>query len=98
MYNADRVRANAAYYLSRGLCPRCGGNYPLEPGFKRCRPCAIKESTERKNRRMRNAANGRCPSCGHQRDDDKYKTCSRCRARSRAAFFKAKQQRMTTEV
>jgi hypothetical protein len=93
VYDIERVRANAAYYLSRGNCPRCGGANPVEPGFKRCRPCAIRESEERKRRRKRYAEQGRCPSCGRPRDDDSYKTCSICRANSKAQHEAMKQQR-----
>ena len=81
MYNADRVKANRAYYLQRGKCPRCGGQNPVEPGYNRCRQCAVKVSEQRKRRREALKRMGLCPSCGGSRDDDTFTTCSRCRQR-----------------
>ena len=82
MYDLEKVRKNTAYYLSIGRCPKCGGKNPLEKGFKRCRSCAFKQA----KRRERYSAEGRWPSCGGVREDPKYKTCRRCRERSRAYY------------
>ena len=80
MYSLERVRENTAYYLSMGRCPKCGGANPVEKGFKRCRPCAVKQA----QRRQRYITEGRCSSCGGIREDSNYKTCRKCIERTRA--------------
>lgn len=47
MYDLNRVRANTAYYLSQGRCPRCGGKQPVEPGLKRCSAASRNPRAER---------------------------------------------------
>lgn len=80
MYDPERVRKNTAYYLSIGRCPKCGGANPVEEGFKRCLQCAAKQA----KRRKRYFAEGRCSSCGGVREDPGFKTCRKCRERTRA--------------
>ena len=98
MYDADKVRANTADYLSQGRCPRCGGRNPVEPGFKRCRPCALRESESRRRQRERYWQQGRCPSCGHKREDPEFKTCRSCRGKSRMIFAAKKNNTQKAEV
>jgi len=97
MYDLNRVRANTAYYLSQGRCPRCGGKQPVEPGLKRCKQCGIKESQGRARRRKQLAATGRCPSCGRPREDAEFKTCRHCRGYIRDYFAAKKNEKKRTE-
>lgn len=38
-------KANRAYYLSRGMCPNCGGKRPVKPGTTLCFDCSDKRKT-----------------------------------------------------
>lgn len=96
MYNAARVKANRAYYLGQGNCPRCGGQNPVEPGFNRCRQCAIKESEQRRRRREELKRMGLCPTCGGPRDDEAFRTCSKCRQRSHI-YYAGKPEKTTDQ-
>lgn len=94
MYSLDRVRENAAYYLSAGRCPKCGGKNPVEKGFKRCRSCAAKQV----ERRQRYSSEGRCPSCGGVREDPNFKTCRKCRERTRAYIAAHREKKQQKEI
>ena len=50
-YYERRGKANRAYYLSRGMCPNCGGKRPVKPGTTLCFDCHEKRNT-RDRRRM----------------------------------------------
>ena len=94
MYSLERVHENAAYYLSIGRCPKCGGANPVEKGFKRCRPCADKQA----ERRQRYLSEGRCPSCSSVREDSCYKTCRKCRERTRAYVAAHREKKQQKEI
>ena len=80
-YDAEKCRANRDYYLKNGRCPRCGGKHPIEPGFKRCRECAIKASQDRQNQRMFRLENRLCTRCGKPLEDNStFVQCEVCRA------------------
>lgn len=72
-------KANRAYYLSRGLCPRCGGKHPVRPGMKRCMECSIKEGERVKARHDARAKAGLCVRCGAPVEDEGRLTCRACR-------------------
>ena len=86
-------RANYAYYLRNGNCPRCSGMRKVEPGKSTCAVCAAQMRESLRQRRERWAAEGRCHTCGAELKDDRYVTCEVCRkARGarRSAAAKAK--------
>ena len=60
-----------------GLCPYCG-NTPL-PGKTKCAECTEKFVRYKKTS-ISKMSKSHCKTCGGKRDD-KYKTCSVCRAR-----------------
>lgn len=72
-------KENRAYYLSRGLCPRCGGKSRVVEGRVLCWECQQKKDTGQIQ--MRNAWReaGRCTRCGRERDSDRV-LCASCRA------------------
>lgn len=72
-------KANRAYYLSRGLCPRCGGAHPVRPGMKRCMECSIKEGERAKAKHDARVTAGLCVRCGGPVGDDGRLTCQSCR-------------------
>ena len=80
MYNSERVKANYQYYLSRGLCPRCGGIRKVMQNGKYCRECAQKNSEQKRKMRLKRIEQGLCTRCGAPLQDKKYKTCEKCRA------------------
>lgn len=71
-------RANRRYYLSRGLCPRCGGKNRVQDGRCLCVECQQKHDEEQRNRRDLWRESGRCTRCGAERDSEK-KMCAKCR-------------------
>mgnify|MGYP007057671234 CR=1 FL=1 len=77
IYDPDHARANRAYYLSRGLCPRCGGANRIVEGRVMCAECQIKHDTEQIERRERWKAEGRCVRCGGEPADGKAQ-CQAC--------------------
>ena len=72
-------RANRAYYLERGKCPRCGGKHPLIPGMKRCAVCSEKERQQVKDRTRRRIEAGLCVRCGKRPAPDGFRMCEQCR-------------------
>lgn len=94
MNESERNKWNYQYYLSRGLCPHCGGKNKVEPKRNRCRECAIKNSESKRKMRETRIAEGRCVRCGGPLGDSKYKTCEKCRAYNRQ--FEAPKKREQT--
>lgn len=76
-YNPERVRQQRIDRISAGICPICGVR-PIEPGYKRCRECALHESEYMAARRERRREAGLCPRCG--KPVTSWKQCDRCRA------------------
>lgn len=77
MYDA---KANRAYYLSRGRCPRCNGKNPVEPGKHECRECSIRISEKLRELRVIRRENGQCTRCGKVLENGtKYVQCADCR-------------------
>ena len=76
-------KANHAYYLSRGLCPRCGGKHPVRPGMKRCMECSVKESERLRTWRAARIKAGACTRCGGELAADGCITCPDCRHKQR---------------
>jgi len=72
-------KENRAYYLSRGLCPRCGGKAPVQPGRVLCKECQQKHDNDQKARRAKWKDEGRCTRCGRERDDPEKAMCAKCR-------------------
>lgn len=72
-------RANYAYYLRNGNCPRCYGMRKVEPGKKMCAVCAAEAREASRKRREKWKAEGRCHSCGRELTDDGFVTCELCR-------------------
>jgi hypothetical protein len=77
------AKANRAYYLSRGLCPRCGGKRPVEPGRCKCTECRERDTGLVKQRRDAWTAAGLCSRCGRPIEREGYKTCNVCRSKSK---------------
>ena len=84
-------KANREYYLNNGRCPRCAGKNPVEPGTHRCRECALKESERYYSRRQYWINTGKCSRCGTPLEDNKYRTCKKCRDHS--AMFKQRKRK-----
>lgn len=78
MKNTEQQRANRAYYLRNGRCPRCGGKNPLANGRVLCLECQQKHDKWQQDHRAQWAAEGRCTRCGRERDG-KYTLCPKCR-------------------
>lgn len=72
-------KENRAYYLSRGLCPRCGGKAHVQPGRVLCVECQQKHDSDQHNRRAKWREEGRCTRCGRERDDPEKSMCAKCR-------------------
>lgn len=72
-------KENRAYYLSRGLCPRCGGKARVEEGRVLCQDCQKKHDRWQKDSRAQWKEQGRCTRCGRERDTDTV-LCAKCRA------------------
>ena len=51
----------------------------MEPGKSACAACAARIREDRRQRRARWAAEGRCHSCGRELKDDGFVTCEICR-------------------
>lgn len=75
----ERDRANYAYYLRNGNCPRCSGMRKVEPGKSTCAVCARKVRESSQKRRDLWREEGRCHSCGRELTDDRFVTCELCR-------------------
>ena len=86
MTRSEQDKANRLYYLKGGRCPNCGGKRPVIEGRTRCEVCAEKERQCKKRIHDRRVAEGVCVKCGRPRDDERYKTCSRCR--NKDVFYK----------
>ena len=78
MSTKESRKENRAYYLGRGLCPRCGGKNRVQEGRVLCIECQKKHDDEQINRRKLYKETGRCTRCGAERDDW-HKLCARCR-------------------
>lgn len=73
-------KQNRLYYLSRGLCPRCGGKSPVAYGYVLCWECKAKHDANQKERTERYKREGLCHRCGRPLPDgSKYVTCQACR-------------------
>lgn len=72
-------KENRQYYLSRGLCPRCGGKNPVVKGRVLCWDCQEKHDEWQKEARARWKEQGLCTRCGKERDGE-WKMCPECRA------------------
>lgn len=79
-------RTNRLYYLNRGRCPNCGGARSIIPGAKRCEVCAARERQRKREIHDQRERDGLCTKCGRPRDDERYKTCSRCRNNDRKHY------------
>ena len=79
MDRSEQDRANRLYYLRQGRCPNCGGQRPVIPGATRCDVCTLKDRQRKKEQHDQRVRDGLCTRCGKPRDDERYKTCSRCR-------------------
>ena len=93
-------RANYAYYLGNGNCPRCHGLRKVEPGKSTCAVCAeqIRQSSQKRRDRWREE--GRCHSCGRELTDDRFVTCEVCRnvrGMRRSRNMKAKREAWKAE-
>ena len=93
-------RANYAYYLRNGNCPRCYGLRKVEPGKSTCAVCAeqIRQSSQQRRDRWREQ--GRCHSCGRELTDDRYVTCEVCRnerGARRSRYMKQKRETWKAE-
>ena len=71
-------KANRAYYLSRGLCPRCGGKNRVQEGRCLCIECQKKHDEDQTERRKLWRETGLCTRCGGERDGWQ-KMCADCR-------------------
>lgn len=74
-------KANYAYFLLNGNCPRCNGLRKVEPGRRMCAVCAEQVRESNRRRRARWKAEGRCHQCGGELKDDGYVTCENCRGK-----------------
>ena len=74
---SERQRANRLYYLSRGMCPRCGGANKVVEDRVLCVECQIKKDTEQKERRNRWKEQGLCIRCGREPAKGKSE-CQKC--------------------
>lgn len=84
MATKEQREANAAYYLSRGRCPRCKEHNPVEPGKKQCTECHEKDLERSRAKLVQRREAGRCVCCGGPLDDDDGKrSCIRCRERAK---------------
>lgn len=72
-------KANYAYYLRNGNCPRCYGLRKVEPGKSTCAVCGQKTRERSRQRREKWKTEGRCHTCGRELTDDRYVTCELCR-------------------
>ena len=78
MTASEQKRANRLYYLSRGLCPRCGGANRIVEGRVLCEECQVKHDTGQTESRTRWRTEGRCTRCGGETDQD-HVQCQSCR-------------------
>lgn len=72
-------KANYAYFLRNGNCPRCSGARKVLPGRKMCAECTDRMREYHHGRREKWKAEGRCHQCGAELTDDRYVTCEKCR-------------------
>lgn len=94
MTTSERQRANRLYYLSRGLCPGCGGKAYIQPKRVLCIECQQKHDAWQTEARARWKAEGKCTHCGRERDK-KGVLCSKCvSVRSNAKAVKQRRERL----
>ncbi|MBR1750900.1 MAG: hypothetical protein IJ740_08480 [Ruminococcus sp.] len=109
---SQKAKERRAWYLAHGICPHCGQNEP-QKGYKLCLECRTanndrrranykpeeSQSERHKALRERRIAKGLCPKCGKRKPEIGYKSCSVCKAKSRAAGKRKsrRQGRITTE-
>jgi len=93
----EATNRNRAYYRKIGICPYCYknklmGNEGVCPeclakSYSKVRIYDMEHREERRQKerllRKQREAEGRCTSCGREREDPEYKMCSSCRQKSR---------------
>ena len=77
MRDAEQEKANRLYYLGIGRCPRCGGKNKVQDGRVLCVECQQKHDESYRQRRDKWRDEGRCITCGREREDSKMQ-CRRC--------------------
>ena len=93
-------KANYAYYLRNGNCPRCCGMRKVEPGMSACAVCAQRRLESERQRREKWVSEGRCHSCGGELKDDGFVTCEKCRngaGKRRSQYMKEKREKRKAE-
>lgn len=96
---------NRQYRIRRGMCPICFGKNPVVPGKKRCAECAERRNRQNRELMEKYRQSGKCSRCGKALDDDKHKTCAKCRevrkqyrekskARLKAMYYERKEAGM----
>lgn len=83
MYDAERVKANREYLLSRGRCPGCGGARPVVPNGKMCFQCMERNNASHRRLAKSRREQGVCTRCGGPLADDGCITCPKCREYNR---------------
>ena len=78
----DRMRALRASRRAAGVCVGCAG--PLPAGGYRCEECRAAAARQVAASRLCNRERGRCPRCGEQDFDRRWKQCGECRAKGAA--------------
>lgn len=76
------AKANYRYYVSRGICPKCGKR-PADGKRVLCAECAARERESKARTYERRLSEGRCTICGGEIEDKRYKTCEKCRGRQK---------------
>lgn len=76
------MRALRASRRAAGVCVGCAG--PLPAGGYRCAECRAKAARQMAAIRLFHRERGRCPRCGEQDFDRRWKQCAGCRDRGAA--------------
>ena len=77
----ERKRALRASRRAAGVCADCGGALPAAGGGFRCPACLVKAARQVAGWRRCHRERGRCPRCGEQYFDRRWKQCGECRAK-----------------
>ena len=65
-----------------GLCASCGKAAP-RPGRTECEACSVRGNANSARSYHRRVQDGRCPYCGGERDNRRWKLCTACREKAR---------------